>query len=227
MKKTILTILLVVAPVAAAYAPQDKSNPNPKLPAGVMFAQEFRPIPNPPVTKTFADTLKAAGNFNTFLSLLERAGLKNLGLVPAGDRAKPAQAGPGGGPHYQTIFAPDDAAFAKMPAGALEALRKDPARLRSFLLAHIVEGKAMVADLLTPVGDGTSRTFKELKSRQGRVLGFQCNGHTGAHFPVVNGGAARVGKFQDVMASDYLIVIHEVDALLMSDGSVFNAGRPL
>jgi uncharacterized surface protein with fasciclin (FAS1) repeats len=209
MKNIILTILLVVTPMAAAYGPQDKSNPLGSPPASVAFAQEFRPIPNPPVTKTFAQTLKAAGNFNTFLSLLERAGLKNLGVVPTG----------GGGKHYQTIFAPNDAAFAKMPAGALEALRKDPTHLRSFLLGHMVEGKVMVADLLTAVGDGTSKTFKELKSRQGRVLGFQCNGHSGAHFPLVN-GAARVGKFQDVLASDYLIVIHEVEAVLIQDNGL-------
>jgi|SRR5215204_433744 len=187
--------------------------------SGASVAQEFRPIPNPPATKTVAGALRAAGNFNTFLSLLEQAGLKNLGLVPAGGKVNPAQAGPGGGPHYQTVFAPNDAAFAKLPPGALDALKKDPARLRSFLLAHMVEGRVMVADVLTPVNDGTSKTFKELKSRQGRVLGFSCDGHTGMHLPFIN-RRARVGKFQDVMASDYLIVIHEVDAVLFGDGSV-------
>ena len=35
-----------------------------------------------------------------------------------------------------------------------------------------------------------------------------------------NNGKARIGKFQDVMASDYLIVIHEIDEVLMGDGSV-------
>jgi hypothetical protein len=39
------------------------------------------------------------------------------------------------------------------------------------------------------------------------------------HLPFIN-GRARVGKFQDVMASDYLIVIHEVDGVLFGDGSV-------
>ncbi|MFL6231043.1 MAG: fasciclin domain-containing protein [Pyrinomonadaceae bacterium] len=201
MRRTIISLALVCASVSVASA------------------QEFRPIPNPPASKPLAETLRAAGNFKTFLSLLERAGLKNLGLVPAGGKTNPAQAGPGGGPRYQTLFAPTDAAFAKLPPGALDTLKKDPARLRSFLLAHMVEGKVLVADLLTPVGDGTSKTFTELKSRQGRVLGFQCNGHTGLHQPRVN-GRARVGKFQDVMASDYLVVIHEVDAVLFGDGSV-------
>jgi uncharacterized surface protein with fasciclin (FAS1) repeats len=184
------------------------------------FAQEFRPIPNPPATKTVAETFRSAGNFKTFLSLLEQAGLKNLGFAPAGGKVNPTQAGPGGGPRYQTVFAPTDAAFAKLPPGALEALKKDPARLRAFLLAHMAPGKVLVADVLTPVNDGTSKTYKELKSLEGRVLGFECDGHTGAHYPRINGGKARVGKFQDVMASDYLIVIHEIDAVLMADGSV-------
>lgn len=50
--------------------------------------------------------------------------------------------------------------------------------------------------------------------------GLKIDGHTGAHYPRINGGKARVGKMQDVMASDYLIVIHEVDAVLFGDGSV-------
>jgi hypothetical protein len=184
--------------------------------SSVALAQEFKPIP---ITKTVVETLRGAGNFNTFLGLLETAGLKNLGLAPSGGKVDPAQAGPGGGQRYQTVFAPTDQAIARMPPGALEALKKNRALLRTFLLAHMVPGKVLVADVLTPVGDGTSKTYKELKSRQGWALGFSCDGHTGLHQPRIN-GKARVGKFQDVMASDYLIVIHEVDAVLFTAGSL-------
>lgn len=206
--------------------------------SGSAFAQEFKPIPNPPITRGVAETLRAAGNFKTFLSLLEKAGLKNLGLEPAGfvggpgpnraasdagvgpaspgGRPVPAQAGPGGGPRYHTVFAPTDAAFAKLKPGALEALMKDPARLRAFLLGHLLPGKVMVKDMFEPV----ENSKKEFKTAEGRVLGFSCNGrHAGMHNPTIN-GKARVGKFQDVMASDFLIVIHEVDAVLFGDGSV-------
>ena len=213
MKRIIISLLLVIAA------------------AGATAAQEFKPIPYPPVSRPLVESMRAAGNFKTLLSLLERAGiqdnglrgpsgnagiqdeglragLKNLGLVPKGGKS-----------HYQTLFAPTDAAFARMAPGALEALRKDPVRLRSFLLAHMVEGKVLVADLLTPVGDGSSRSFKELKSRQGGVLGIQCDiAHTGLHQPRIN-GRARVGKFQDVLASDYLLVVHEIDGVLTAGGN--------
>ena len=45
----------------------------------------------------------------------------------------------GAGPF--TVFAPTDAAFAKLPAGTVEALLKDPAKLKNILLYHVVSGK--------------------------------------------------------------------------------------
>ena len=190
MKQTIFSALLVIAAAVVASA------------------QEFRPIPNPPVTKTVAETLRAAGNFNTFLSLLEQAAIQDNGLRSL------IQAGPGGGP--RTILAPTDAAFAKLPKGTVEALRKNPKRLRSFLLGHILPGKVMVKDMFEPV----ENSKKEFKTTEGWVLGFQCDGrHAGMHNPTIN-GKARIGKFQDVMASNSLIVIHEIDAVLFGDGSV-------
>ena len=213
MKRIIISIVVVITTAVAA------------------FAQDFRPIPNPPVSKTAIESLRAAGNFQTFLSLLQkagiqdnsgrgkagiqdnsfRAGLKNLGIIPSDQKGSSAHRG---GTQYHTLFAPTDAAFAQLPPGALEGLRKNAGRLRSFLLAHILPGRVMIADVLTPIGDGSSKTYKELTSRQGHVLGFQCNGHTGIHLPRIN-GRARVGKFQDVLASDFQIVIHEIDAVLI------------
>jgi hypothetical protein len=210
MKRTIFSALLVIAAAAAA------------------FAQESKPTANSPA-KSVIKTLRAAGNFNTFLSLLERAGLNNLGLAPAGfvggpgpnrtdsdSKPDPAQAGPGGGPRYQTVFAPNDAAFAKLPKGALAALKKDPKRLRSFLLGHMVPGKLMVRDMAEPVAT-SGKTFT---TGDGSELSLIWSAGIDGMSSLQINGKARIGKFQDVMASDYLIVIHEIDAVLFGDGSV-------
>ncbi len=51
-----------------------------------------------------------------------------------------------------TVFAPTDAAFAKLPAGTVDALLKDPAKLASILKYHVVPGKVMAADVIKAKG---------------------------------------------------------------------------
>lgn len=51
------------------------------------------------------------------------------------------------GPGPFTVFAPDDAAFDKLPPGTLDGLLKDPEKLRSVLLFHVVEGRQMFGHL--------------------------------------------------------------------------------
>ena len=190
MKQLVLAALL-----AAAVSPS-------------ALAQEFRPNPQ---QKSLVETLRAAGNFSTFLSLMEAAGFRDLGLTSAGAPSKPASAGPGAGP--RTFLAPNDAAFAKLPKGTVEALKKDPARLRSFLLAHVIPSKVMVNDMFEPVVNSK----KEFKNAQGWVLGFSCNGrHVGMHNPTIN-GKARVGNFQDVLIAEG--AVHEIDTVLITDGT--------
>jgi uncharacterized surface protein with fasciclin (FAS1) repeats len=46
------------------------------------------------------------------------------------------------------VFAPTDAAFAKLPAGTVEALLKDRAKLAAILSYHVVPGKVMSADVV-------------------------------------------------------------------------------
>jgi uncharacterized surface protein with fasciclin (FAS1) repeats len=71
------------------------------------------------------ETAVAAGKFKTLTSLVKQAGL-----------AKTLQ---GKGPY--TVFAPTDAAFAKVPKATLDALAQDKAKLRSVLLYHVAKGK--------------------------------------------------------------------------------------
>ena len=78
------------------------------------------------------DTAVSAGNFKTLVTAVKAAGLV--------DTLK------GEGPF--TVFAPTDAAFAKLPAGTLESLLKNPEALKKVLTYHVVAGKVMAADVV-------------------------------------------------------------------------------
>jgi len=80
------------------------------------------------------DTAVAAGQFKTLAAALQAAGLV--------DTLK------GEGPF--TVFAPTDAAFAKLPKGTVEDLLKpeNKAKLTAILTYHVVSGKVMAADVV-------------------------------------------------------------------------------
>jgi uncharacterized surface protein with fasciclin (FAS1) repeats len=77
------------------------------------------------------DTAVAAGQFNTLAKALTEAGLIETLKGP--------------GPF--TVFAPTDAAFAKIPADQLNALLADKQKLVAVLTYHVVPGKVMAADV--------------------------------------------------------------------------------
>ena len=57
-----------------------------------------------------------------------------------------------------TVFAPTDAAFAKVPKATLAALAKDKAKLRAVLLYHVVKGKVTAAKVdEAPLGEDAQR----------------------------------------------------------------------
>ncbi len=78
------------------------------------------------------DTAVAAGNFKTLAAALQAAGL--------------IETLKGKGPF--TVFAPTDEAFAKLPAGTVEALLKDKEKLTKILLYHVVAGNVMAKDVV-------------------------------------------------------------------------------
>jgi uncharacterized surface protein with fasciclin (FAS1) repeats len=73
----------------------------------------------------------SAGSFKTLVQALEVAGL--------------TETLKGAGPF--TVFAPTDAAFAKIPKSDLDALLADKAKLAKVLTYHVVPGKVMAADV--------------------------------------------------------------------------------
>jgi uncharacterized surface protein with fasciclin (FAS1) repeats len=81
--------------------------------------------------KDIVDTAVAAGDFKTLAIALEKAGLI--------DTLK------GKGPF--TVFAPTDAAFAKVPKADLDALLADKQKLVAVLTYHVVPGNVMAQDV--------------------------------------------------------------------------------
>lgn len=82
--------------------------------------------------KDIVDTAVAADDFNTLVTAVKAAGL--------------VETLKGEGPF--TVFAPTDAAFAKVPADTLNALLADKAALGNVLTYHVVAGKVMAADVV-------------------------------------------------------------------------------
>lgn len=83
-------------------------------------------------TGDIVEVATAAGSFQTLLAAATAAGLVET-LKSEGPF---------------TVFAPSDAAFAKLPEGTVEALLKDKKKLAAVLTYHVVSGKVMAADAM-------------------------------------------------------------------------------
>ena len=133
--------------------------------------------------KDIVSTAIAAGQFKTLVAALQAAGLV--------DTLE------GAGPF--TVFAPTDAAFAKLPSGTVESLLKpeNKAKLTAILTYHVVPGRVLAAQ----VADMSSAT-----TVNGQTLSIHSDGG------VVMVGGARVAS-ADILCSNG--VIHVVDTVLL------------
>jgi uncharacterized surface protein with fasciclin (FAS1) repeats len=132
-------------------------------------------------TKNIVETAQAAGSFTTLVKLATDAGL--------------AGALTGKGP--LTVFAPTDAAFAKVPKSTLAALAKDKKALRRVLLYHVVKGS---------VTSGKVVTLRSATTLAGPAVKIRVTGKT------VRVNSSKVTSV-DVMASNG--VIHVIDRVLL------------
>ena len=73
----------------------------------------------------------------------------------------------GAGPF--TVFAPTDAAFAKLPAGALDSLIANPEKLKAVLTYHVVSGKVMAAQVKTGKVKTVNGAEATLTAKGGKV----------------------------------------------------------
>ena len=138
------------------------------------------------VADDLVDTAVKAGTFKTLAAALGAADLV--------DTLK------GKGPF--TVLAPSDEAFAKLPKGTVEDLLKpeNKAKLKAILLAHVVPGSAMAADVVK---------LKEAKTAGGTVIKITVDGN------VVKVGTAK--GMSKVVKTDIKTdngVIHVIDGVI-------------
>ena len=155
----------------------------------------FAPIGAPAASaqqRDIVDTAVGAGQFTTLVKAVQAAGLV--------DTLK--------GPGPFTVFAPTDAAFAKLPAGALDQLLANPTQLRAVLTYHVVPSRVTASQ----VTNGLSAN-----SVQGSPLMFQ-----------VGGGTVRVNNSATVVQADVMAsngVIHVIDTVLMPPAAQMAPGQ--
>ena len=103
----------------------------------------------------------------------------------------------GSGPF--TVFAPNDAAFAKLPAGTVENLLKpeNKDQLVAILTYHVVPGRVMAADVVK---------LKEAKTVNGKMLDIETKGEA----VMVNDAKVTA---TDIGASNG--VIHVIDTVIL------------
>jgi uncharacterized surface protein with fasciclin (FAS1) repeats len=113
------------------------------------------------------------------------------------------------GPGPFTVFAPTDAAFARLPAGTVESLVQpaNRATLTKILTAHVVAGRISAADVLSAIQAGGGRAA--LTTVSGDTLVATLEGGS-VILTDEKGGKARVTQ-ADVFQSNG--VIHVTDAV--------------
>lgn len=175
-----LTILLgacsTAAPASTQAAPMSASS-SPTASSTAMSESDI------------VETATAAGDFKTLTAALKAAGLDETLKGP--------------GPF--TVFAPTDAAFAKLPEGTVETLLKDPkGQLAEILKYHVVAGEVMAADVAKMDG-------QKVKTVQGAELTVEVSGDK---VVLVDAAGNRVNVIKtDITASNG--VIHVIDAVLI------------
>jgi uncharacterized surface protein with fasciclin (FAS1) repeats len=131
--------------------------------------------------KNIVGTAVTAGQFKTLVSLVKSAGL----------------AGTLSGRGQFTVFAPTDAAFAKVPKETLDMLGQNRTQLRKVLLLHVVKGRYPASRVLK---------LKSVRTLAGQRLAIRVRGGN------VYVGGARVAK-ANVRATNG--IIHAIDRVLL------------
>jgi transforming growth factor-beta-induced protein len=160
----------VAAPVAAGAAPALAHSGS--APAGVAAASG---------SETIVQVAAGDARFTTLVKLVKAAGLAET--LSSGS---------------YTVFAPTDAAFAKVPKKTLAALAKNKAKLKAVLLYHVVAGEVPASKVVK---------LKSAKTLNGASVKISVRGKT-----VRLNRTAKVVQ-ADVMASNG--IVHVINRVLL------------
>jgi uncharacterized surface protein with fasciclin (FAS1) repeats len=147
---------------------------------GLLSAPAFSGSYEKKASMDIVDTAIDAGSFNTLVTAVQKAGL--------------VETLKGKGPF--TVFAPTDAAFAKIPADKLNALLADKEALAKVLTYHVVAGKVMAKDVVK---------MKMAKTVQGQSITIA----TASGVMVDNANVIKT----DILTSNG--VIHVIDSVIL------------
>lgn len=136
-------------------------------------------------SKNIVQTAASKPRFSTLVSLVKKAGL--VGVLS--------------GKTNYTVFAPTNAAFAKVPKKTLNELAADKAKLKKVLLYHVLPGKVPASKVLK---------MKSATTAEGSKVTFSVRGENA----FVN--EAKIVK-TDVMCSNG--IIHAINGVLLPPGS--------
>ena len=170
MNRNILNAVAVVAMVAGGGAVYAQKNP--KVGGAAMYP-----------TKTIVENAAASKDHTTLVAAVKAADL--VGTLS--------------GPGPFTVFAPTNAAFAKLPAGTVEGLLADTPQLTSILTYHVVSGTVMAGDIVKSNG-----------AQPATVNGQKVDVVVRYGMVYVNGALVVTA---DIVASNG--VIHVIDAVLL------------
>ncbi|MGN6201116.1 MAG: fasciclin domain-containing protein [Solirubrobacterales bacterium] len=135
-------------------------------------------------SKNIVETAAGAPQFSTLVSLVKKAGL--VGVLS--------------GKTNYTVFAPTNAAFAKVPKKTLNQLASNKAMLKKVLLYHVLPGKVPASKVVK---------MKSAKTAEGAKVNFS-----------VRGGNAFVNESKivktDIQCSNG--IIHAINAVLLPPG---------
>ena len=158
--------------------------------AAIVGVTMAAPVQSFAAEKDIVQTAAAAGSFKTLVAAVQAAGL--------------VQTLKGKGPF--TVFAPTDAAFAKLPQGTVANLLKpeNKATLASILTYHVVPGRVTAKKVLhLPSG-------ANVKTVNGETFAVRLK--NGVHLDPFVASKAKVTK-TDIMASNG--VIHVIDTVIL------------